>query len=325
MNNRRKLVIALGACALTAPFGAFAQKPAKIPRIGFLVFNELGGRGTLFQQGLFELGYVEGRNIHVEYRSAESKEDRLAMLAVELVSLNLDVFVALDPPSYRAAIKATKTIPIVIRASTDPVAEGIAASLAHPRGNVTGVFSLYSELIGKRMELLKETVPKVSRLLVLWDPQYADAKEQLGSAESAARAYGLRPLSAAVHSDSDFDSAFKSATRERANALLVLRTPLMVRNRARIAGLAAKARLPAVYDDVAYAQAGGLMSYGASLNEMYRHSATYVDKILKGAKPGDLPIEQPTKFELVINMKTAKVLGIKIPDSILLRADKVIE
>ena len=200
----------------------------------------------------------------------------------------------------------------------------MAASLARPGGNVTGVFSLYSELIEKRLELLKEAVPAVSRVMVLFAPNYADLK-RLESRESAARTLGLNLIPVEARSAGDFESAFKRATHERANGLLVLRAPLMIDNVAQIASLAAKFRLPAIYDDVRYTNAGGLMSYGANLPDLYRRTATYVDKILKGAKPGNLPIEQPTKIEMVVNMKTAKALGIKIPGSILVRADKVIE
>jgi len=323
MNNRRKLLVAIGAGALAAPL-AFAQQPAKIPRVGYLVLREAGLQGK-FQQGLRDLGYVEGRNIVVEYRSAGGKEERLPALAAELVGLKVDVLVAPDPPSYTAAIKATKTIPIVIRASGDPVAAGLVASLAHPGGNVTGVFTLYTELNGKRLELLKEAVPGTSRVMVLWNHWSAEAKSSLETVERAARTLGLQLVPVEVRGAGDFEAAFKTAARERANALLVLRAPLIVSNAALIAGLAAKARLPAMYDEAGYTEAGGLMSYGASLPELYRHTATYVDKILKGAKPADLPVEQPTKFEMVVNMKTAKALGIKIPNSILVRADRVIE
>ena len=326
-STRRAFLIALGASALATPLAVIAQQqPTKIPRVGYLVFGRPAQRlHEAFRQGLRELGYVEGRNIIVEYRFAEGKVERLQELAEELVRLKVDVIVAPDPPSFHAAMKATKTIPIVMRSSFDPVASGIVASLAHPGGNVTGVFSLYSELNGKRMELLKEAVPTTSRVMVLLNSQSADAKMELGIAEGAARSLGLHLLPQEVRSAGDFENAFKAATRERANGLLVLRSPLTLANAARIASLAAKARLPAIYDDVPYMEAGGLMSYGSNLPELYRHTATYVDKILKGAKPSDLPVEQPTKLELVINLKTAKTLGIKIPNSILVRATKVIE
>ncbi len=324
MITRRKFIVTFGLSVLAAPLVSFAQQPAKIPHIGYLVLNDRPELKAAFRQGLSELGYVEGRNIIVEYRNAGGSEERLPALATELVRLNVDILVAPDPPSYRAAMNATKTIPIVIRSSSDPVATGIVASLAHPGGNVTGVFSLYSELTEKRLELLKEAVPAVSRVMVLFAPNYAEMK-RLKSRESAALTLGLNLLPVEARSAGDFESAFKRAARERANGLLVLRAPLMLANRAQIASLAAKARLPAIYDDVAYTEAGGFMSYGANLPELYRHTATYVDKILKGAKPGELPIEQPTKFELMINMKTAKAMGIRIPQSILVRADRVIE
>lgn len=315
MITRRTLVIALGAGLLTAPFGAFAQQsPGKTPRIGYLALRGSTGRFTAFRQGLAELGYVEGKTIIIERRSAEGRAERLPGLAAELAGLKVDVLVALDPRSSGAAISATRTIPIVMRTSLDPVAAGIVASLAHPGGNVTGLFSLYSELNGKRLELLKQAFPTISRVMLLWDPTWSGEQDRLRVA-----------LPAPVTKAGDFESAFKTAAHERAGGLLVLRTPLMVMNTALIIKLAASARLLAIYDEAAYVEAGGLMSYGASLTEIDRRAAYYVDKILKGAKPGDLPIEQPTKFELVVNMKTAKALGIKFPNTILLRVDKVIE
>ncbi len=318
-------MIAFGLSALAAPLALLAQAPGKTPRIGSLSIRGRGGLFDAFRQGLTELGYVEGKNIIIERRSAEGKEQRLPALAAELVGLKVDVLVALDPPAFNAAMKATRTIPIVIRSSVDPVAAGIVASLAHPGGNITGVFSLYTELNGKRLEMLKEALPTISRVMLLWNPAWRGEQDRLQVAADAARKLGLHPLPVPVNNVGDFESAFKAAAHERADGLLVLRTPLMVANMAQIAKLAAKARLPAVYDEAAYTEAGGFMSYGASLPDLYHRAAYYVDKILKGAKPGDLPIEQPTKFELVINMKTAKALGIKIPNSILLRADRVIE
>jgi len=326
VNRRRKLIVALGAGLLAAPLASLAQQqPGKISRIGFL--QNLGGDKMFdaFRSGLADLGYVEGKNIIIERRSPEGKSQRLDAFAAELVGLNVGVLVALTPPAFRAAIKATQTIPIVMRTSIDPVEAGIVTSLAHPGGNVTGIFSLYDELNGKRLELLKEAIPTVSRVMLLWNPVSRGEEGLLKVAMDAARRLGLHPLPAAVNNASEFGNAFTSVRREHANGLLVLRTPLIVANMAPIAKLANAARLPAIYDEAAYTEAGGLMSYGASLTDLYRHAAVLVDKILKGAKPGDLPIEQPTKFELVINMKTAKTLGIKIPQSILVRADKVIE
>lgn len=325
MIKRRVLLFAIGACALALPLASIAQAPGKMPRIGYLVIADRPAYKAAFQQGLRELGYFEGRNITVEYRFAASKEERLPALAAELIALNVDVLVAPDPPSYRAALKVSRTIPLVIRASNDPVAEGAAASLAHPGGNATGVFSLYSELTAKRLELLKETVPSISRVMVLYDPAYADELAAGGPATAAAKKLGLKLLPTAARSAEEIGAAFNGAAKEHVNALLVLRAPLMVNNSSLIAQLAAKKKLPAVFDDPPYTLAGGLMSYGANLPEMYRQTATFVDKILKGAKPGDLPIEQPTRLELVVNVKAARALGIKIPQSVLLRAERVLK
>ncbi len=324
-STRRKLLIVIAAGAVAEPLALFAQQPAKTPRLGYLTLRGGIGLQNSFRQGLAELGYVEGNNIIIERRSSDGKEERLPALAAELAGLKVDVLVALDPLSFSAAMKATRTIPIVIRSSVDPVAAGIVASLAHPGGNITGMFSLYSELNGKRLELLKEALPAISRVMLLWNPGYRGEQDRLQIVADAARKLGLRPLPAPVNNVADFESAFKAAAHEHAHGLLVLRTPLMVANMALIAKLAAKARLPAIYDEAAYVEAGGLMSYGASLRDIYHRAAYYVDKILKGTQPGDVPMEQPTKFELVVNMKSAKALGIRFPNSILVRIDKVIE
>jgi len=312
----------MGAGALVAAVSSLAQQPAKIARIGFLGSDEAY---DAFHSGLAEAGYAEGKNIIIERRTATGASQRLPALAAELVGLNVNVIVALNPPAFQAAMKATRTIPIVMRTSSDPVAAGIVASLAHPGGNVTGLFSLTDELNGKRLELLKETIPAMSRVMLLWAPAWHDQHEWLKLSMNAARELGLHPLPAAVKTVEEFDNAFKSAQREHANGLLALRSPLTVANMAQVVKLAARAKLPAIYDEAATAEAGGLMSYGASLPHLYRHAAVYVDKILKGARPGDLPVEQPTKFHFVVNMKTAKALGVKIPQSILVRADRVIE
>jgi putative ABC transport system substrate-binding protein len=328
VNKRRRLIVALGAGALAAPLAAFAQQPqGKMPRIGYLaISNDIENRRlAAFLKGLAELGYVEGKNIVIERRSAQWQAERLPALAAELAGLKVDVLVALDPPAANAAIHATRTIPIVMRTSIDPVAAGIIASLAHPGGNVTGLFSLYSELNGKRLEMLKESQPAMSRVMLLWDTTWAGEKDRLQVAVDAARKLRVRPLPVPVAKTGDFENAFKAAARERAGGLLVLRTPLMVMHTALIVKLAAQARLPAIYDDAAFVEAGGLMSYGASLIEISHRAANYVDKILKGTKPGDIPVEQPTRFELVVNRKTAKTLGVKFPNSIQLRIDRTIE
>ena len=322
--NRRDFLLTVGTVAWYA--GSDAQPAVKMPRVGYLAFGGPSQRlHEGFRQGLREFGYVEGRNLAVEYRFAQGKASALDAFAEELIRLGVDVIVAPDPPSFQAAMKATKTIPIVMRASTDPVASGVVASFARPGGNVTGVFSFYSALNGKRMELLKEAVPATSRVMVLMNSRYADARKELAAAEAAARPLGLRLMPQDVHDAGGLKNAFKTARAEGANGLLVLRSPLFVTNAAQIASLATEARLPAVYDDTPYVDAGGLMSYGADLRELYRHTASYVDRILKGAKPAELPIEQPTKVDLAVNLKSARLLGVRIPRSVLLRADRVIE
>ena len=327
MITRRELLIAFGAGALAAPVFSFAQQqPAKLRRIGWLsVTAGRSPRHEAFRQGLRELGYVEGHNIAIESRFAAQMENRLPEFATDLVKLKVDVIVALEPPAIRAAKNATRTIPIVMRSTDDPVKSGLVASLARPGGNITGLTSISTELSGKRLELLKEVVPRLLRVGTLWDPAAPDAALKWSETEVAARSLGLKLQSLEVRGPDDFESAFRTATKERAQAIITLRNPLLVLNGKRIAALAAKSRLPAVYDERSFVDDGGLMSYGANLEDLYRRAATYVDKILKGAKPADLPIEQPTRFELVINMKTAKALGLTIPQSVLFRADRVIE
>ena len=324
MNNRRKLAIALGAGALAAPLAGFAQQRTKtIPRIGYLALRD--GSHKPFRQGLGELGYVEDKNIIVEYRFAGGNMQKLPGLAAELIRLKIDVLVAPDPPSFAAARNATKTIPIIMRSSADPVENGWVSSLAHPGGNITGIFSLYSELNGKRLELLKETYPALARVLLLWDKTYEPERGRMEGAQRAAHALGLQSPPVAISSDKEIDDAIRKAVEHKANGMLALRSPLILSSAAKIASIATRHRLPAIYDESSYTEAGGMMSYGANLPDIYRQLATYVDKTLRGAKPGDLPIEQPTRFELIINMKTAKTLGIKIPNSILVQATRVIE
>ena len=322
MITRRKLLMMAGAGAMIRSPALFAQQPAKIPRIGYVSIRT---QSPAFMQGMTELGYVEGKNLVVERRSAEGNLERLPGLVAELRRLNVNVIVALDQPSFEAAMQVTRTIPIVIRSSGDPVKNEVVASLAHPGGNITGVYSLYSELNGKRLELLKEAIPAVSRVMLLWNPERRGEQDTLQIVEDSVRKLGMHPLPVQANKTGDFAGAFKTAVHERAGGLLVLRTPLMVANMRLIVKLATQARLPAVYDEAAYAEAGGLMSYGASQREIYHRAAYFVDKILQGANPGDIPMEQPTKFELVVNMKTARALGIKFPNSIQVRVDKVIE
>ncbi len=313
------LALTFALSLMLAPLPARAQHPAKVPRIGVLTTSASGYEP--FRQGLRELGYLEGKNVAIEYRFAEGKLDRLPALAAELVRLKVDIVVAVGAPAVRAARKATETIPIVM-AAADPVGQGFVASLARPGGNVTGLSSLTAGLVGKRFELLKEIIPKLSRVAVLWHP---DPTRNWKEIQLAAREQGLQLQSLEVRGREDLDGAFRAASRERAQALLALRSPTVVAERKRIAELAIQNRLPAIYDDRAHVEAHGLMSYGTNQADLHRRAATYVDKILKGAKPADLPVEQPTKFELVINMKTAKALGLTIPQTLLIRADQVIE
>ena len=330
MNTRRKLVIALGASTLTAPLASFAQQPVRVPRVGFLSPNAPTGKASQIgleglRQGLRELGYVEGKNITLEPRWAEGKWERLPDLAAELVRLKVDVIVTMTSPAVRAAKEATTTIPIVMAYIIDPVATGFVATLARPGGNVTGLSMMAPDLVRKQMELLNEVIPKVSRLAVLWNPANLAGTPQLREAKVAARALGMQLQLVEALGPKEIDGAFAAMTREGAGALIVLADAMLISQRTRIVALAAKTRLPAVYGQQEYADAGGLMSYSASRFDSYRRAAVYVDKLLKGAKPADLPVEQPTTFQLVVNMKTAKALALTIPPSIMVRAEKVIE
>jgi len=326
--QRRDFLITAGAL-LAAPF-AEAQQAAKIARLGFLgnSVTALAHLRKAFLEGLRDLGYVEGRNVMIEYRYAEGKLERFPALAAELVALKVEVIVALPTPAAQAAKQVTNTIPIVFAGSGDPVANGLVTSLARPGGNVTGLSGLGPELVGKCLEQLKQAVPGVSRVAVLWQPggqgERAD-RNNLKVAEVAARALGMRLQIVEARGTADFDRAFSDMTTARADALTVLPSNMFNTERRRLVDLAAKNRLPAVYQFREYVDAGGLMAYGANLADLNRRAAIYVDKILKGAKPGDLPVEQPTKFELVINLKTAKALGLTIPPSVLGRADEVIQ
>jgi ABC-type uncharacterized transport system substrate-binding protein len=323
-----KIFVRAALCAMlfALSYSASAQQPKKVYRLGLLLALSPDESTDInaFRQGLTALGYVEGKNIAIEYRYAEGKLDRLPALAAELIGLKVDVIVALNPPSARAAKNATKTIPIVMRSTDDPVTTGLVASLARPGGNITGLTSISTELIGKRLEILKEAVSQAHLIAVLRNPTAPDAALKWNEAEVAGRALGLQFHSVEVKAPDDFESAFKTATRTHPQALIALRNPLIVNNRKRIAALATKSRLPAMYDDREFVDAGGLMSYGADLTDLHRRAAIYVDKILKGAKPADLPVERPTKFELVINLKAAKQIGLTIPPNVLARADRVI-
>jgi putative ABC transport system substrate-binding protein len=325
--NRRETLIALVALG-AAPLAAEAQQAAKVARIGFLASN-LTANPHLFRAirlGLQDLGYIQGRNVMIEIRDAEGKLERLPAFAAELVALRVDVIVAGSTPAALAAKHATKTLPIVFAVAADPVADGLVTSLARPDGNVTGLSSLTPELVGKCLEQLTQAVPTVSRVAVLWHPGALGARterEMLEAAEAAAKVLGMRLQFVEVRGQDDFDRAFSDMTGARAGALTVLTSAMLLGERSRLVDLAAKNRLPAVYQLREYVDAGGLMAYGPDFADMFRRAAVYVDRILKGAKPGDLPIEQPTKFELVINLKTAKALGLTIPPSLLQRAEVI--
>ena len=327
--NKRKTIIALVAFG-AVPLAAAAQHAAKVARIGYLTGN-LAARPHLleaFRQGLRDVGYVEGRNFVSEYRDAEEKLERLPALAAELVALKVDVIVASGTLAALAAKQATRTLPIVFSPAGDPVGSGLVTSLARPGGNVTGLSAFAPELVGKRLELLKQAVPGVSRVAVLWQPGAfgeRTEKDTLKRAEVAARDLSVPLQFVEARAPADFAKAFSDMSRERAGALAVLGSNMFVSERRRLVDLAAEKRLPAVYSARELVDAGGLMSYGANLADLNRRAATYVDRILKGTKPADLPVEQPTKFELIINLKTAKALGLTIPQSVLGRADEVIQ
>jgi putative tryptophan/tyrosine transport system substrate-binding protein len=297
-----------------------------VPRIGYLTSGAATRDSSeSFRRGLGELGYVEGKNILIEYRYAEGGSQPLSELAEELVRLKVDVIVTIATEPSLAAQRATRTIPIVMGGGGDPVAAGLVASLARPGGNITGVTTTSVDLSAKRLELLKEVTPKISPVAVLWIPTATGNKLQMKETEGAARSLGLHLQPAGVEGPNDFESAFSAINRAKTRSLIVLGSPMFASHRARIADLAAKSRLPAIYPTSVYVDASGLMSYGNNLSVVYRRAAVYVDKILKGAKPADLPVERPMKFELVINLKTAKQIGLTIPGSVLYRADRVIK
>jgi len=329
--DRRAFISVITLGLLAAPLATEAQPAGKVPRIGLLA-NNLAANPHLveaFLRGLRDLGYVEGRNVVIEYRAAEGKVERFPALAAELVALKVDVIVvAGGPPGALAAKQATSTLPIVFIGAGDPVTSGLVTSLARPGGNVTGLTGLSPELVGKGLEQLKQAAPGVSRVAVLWHPGglgERTEKDMLKGAEVAAQALGVRLQVVEARGPADFDRAFSDMTRARAGALTMLPSSMLFGERRRLVDLAAKNRLPAVYPSRESVDAGGLMAYGPNVADLFRRAATYVDRILKGMKPADLPIEQPSKFELVINLKTAKALGLTIPQSLLQRADQVIE
>jgi putative tryptophan/tyrosine transport system substrate-binding protein len=330
--RRRDFVTLLGGAAAW-PGAARGQPGAKVARIGYLVTASLEspeGRAMAdaFRQGLRERGYVEGQSIIIEYRSAHGRIERFPELVNELASLNLDLILAPNTPAARAAQRATTTIPIVVPVMGDPVADGLVASLAHPGGNITGLTFLGPELVSKRLGLLKQALPNASRVAALWHSgAYGErtTREMLQATDAAARTLAVELQLVEVRGVDEFDLAFSAMTGNRADALIVLPSPLLFNERKHIVDVAMKHRLPSIAMAREFAELGGLMAYGASLTDLQRRSATYVDKILKGAKPADLPVEQPTKFEFVINLKTAKALGLTIAESFQLLADEVIE
>jgi ABC-type uncharacterized transport system substrate-binding protein len=328
----RKLVLNLVASVLLLfpVHSVFAQQAPKIPRIGFVSAtgdaNNPGSNVEAFRQGLRDLGYFEGKNILVEYRYAEGNQDRIPGLVAELVQLKVEVFVVGAQASIRAAKQATKTIPIVMVSSLDPVAAGMVDSLARPGGNITGLARLTRDLSGKRLELLKEVVPGIKRVGVLRIKDDSTSSIAFKEYEAAAEALKIQLQSLEVQRPTPhLEAAFHTAAKGRASALITIRNPLFSRHPKPIADLAIKNRLPSMYEGSDYVEVGGLMSYASNDAEQWRRAAYYVDKILKGTKPADLPVEQPMKFELVINLKTAKQIGLTIPQSVLYRADKVIK
>jgi putative ABC transport system substrate-binding protein len=317
--------LALGVMLFSLCVSVEAQQPAKVPRIGYLTGLSSSGesaRVEVFRQGLRDLGHTEGKDIAIEYRYADAKFDKLSAMADELVSLNVDVLVVSTTPGVQAAKKVTRTIPIVFSGVTDPVTTGLVDSLARPGGNITNIASVLS---GKRLELLKETVPKLSRVAVLWDPRNPGSTPQWKESQLSAKELGLQLYSMEVSSGDKYESAFKEAIKTRSAALAVTADPLANSHPKRIADFAAKNRLPPIYPWEHFVNSGGLMSYGPNFAAAGRDVARYVDKILKGTKPADPPVEQPTKFELVINLRTAKSLGLKIPPVVMMRAERVIK
>ena len=326
--NRRETVVALVALDAVS-LAVQAQRATGVPRIGYLASNLAGSPSMTegFRQGLRDLGYVEGRNVVIEIRDADGKLERLPDLAADLVALKVDVIVVGGTSGALAAKRATRAVPVIFVSAVDPVTDGLVSSLARPGGNVTGLSALASELVGKRLEELKLAVQGISRVAVLWQPGALGERTQQDmrkDAEVAARALGVRLQFVKAQGPGDFDKAFSEMTNARADALMVLGSTMLLVERRHLVGLAAKNRLPSMCEQSTWTDDGCLMSYGPSQTDRNRRAAIYVDKILKGAKPADLPVEQPAKFELVINLKTAKQIGLTIPPNVLARADKVI-
>jgi len=323
------IVITLALLALGAPLAAEAQTPPKEPRVGYLSIGSASDPRRVaiydaFRQSLNDRGYVENRNISIERRFAEGDYARLPNLAADLVRRKVDVIAAYSTPAAKAALGATRSIPIVMSGVVDPVATGLVVGLARPGGNVTGLSLMAPEIVGKQMQLLKELIPTISRIAILWNPANPSGTPQVHEAEIAARALKVQLQLIEARNADDLDKAFTAVTRARADGMVVVVDGMFIDSRIQLARLAEKARLPAVYGLREHVEVGGLMFYGASPVDQARRAATLVDKILKGAKPGDLPVEQPTEFELVINLKTARALGVAVPQSVLVRADEII-
>ena len=321
-------VIWIAAVLLTVAMVAHAQQPTRVPRIGYLTTASLSAFATrteAFRQGLRELGYIEGKNILIEYRYADGKPDRVPALADELVRIKVDIIVTGGAPATLSAKDATRTIPIVMASDADPVGSGVVASLARPGGNITGFSTLATDISGKRLELLKEIVPKLSHVAVFGTSTYPGNGQALKEMEVAAREFGMKLQYLDVLDSNNIANAFREASRAHTDAVLVLASPVFISQRTRITDLVIKNRVPAIYPNGEYVEDGGLMSYGANNADLFRRAADYVDKILKGAKPADLPVEQPTKFEFIINLKAAKQIGLTIPPNVLARADRVIK
>ena len=329
MNTRRKLIVALGTCILAPPFSAFAQPHGKVWRVGFLVGRRRLSHDsdflTAFPKGMHDLGYIEGKNLVIEWRFADGEYERLPDLAAELVKLKVDIILAVGPPVIIAAQKSTTTIPIVIVTGLDPADAGFVKSLARPGGNITGISNLSSEVSTKQLEMLLTMAPKLSRVAVLVNPTNPAHATVVKSISAAAEQAKIKILAVEARTPQEIETGFSLMRKQNATAIIVALDQFLMQQRRQIAELATKNRLPSAGTLREYVEDGGLMSYGVNMADQFRSAAIFVDKILKGAKPGDLPIEQPTKFELVINRKTAKALGIKIPNSILVQATKVIE
>jgi putative ABC transport system substrate-binding protein len=323
-NMKKKItVVTLSTMLLALSFRAEGQT-GKVPRVGYLTDGAGAVYLDVFRSGLREIGYVDGKNIRIESRSAEGNVARFNELVAELVNLNVDVIVTGGTGATTAASKATNLIPIITTVVTDPIASGFVASLARPGGNITGLTTMTAELSGKRLEILKETFPRVSTIAVLWNPENPGSGTQFQETLAAAQRLGIQVRSLEARAPDDIDKAFALISNKRADALVVIRGALTNNQQSRIIGLAGTNRLPAMYSLRAAVEAGGLMYYGVNDADLYRRAATYVDKILKGAKPANLPVEQPTKFEFVVNLKAAKAIGLTIPPNVLARADRVI-